>query len=329
LQNKPNSMITGMGVGVPEKTLTNADFEKMIDTSDEWIKERTGMEVRHIVEEGVYTSDLCAEAANNALNEAGLTADQLDTIIIGTVTGDIQFPSTACFVQEKIGAFNAAAMDVAAACSGFIYCLALGDAMITAQKAKRVLIIGAETLSRITDYTDRATCVLFGDGAGAAVLEPAQGDRGVLGTYMKSDGRLNHLLYMPGGGTKYRPSEETIADKMFYIRMAGQEVFKHAVKAMGDAAVHIMKETGLSGEDVNLLIPHQANKRILDATAKRVHVPKDRLYVNVHKYGNTSAASIPLALQEARLAGRVQEGDNVVMVAFGAGFTWASAAVRL
>ena len=322
-------MITGTGVAVPEKILTNADFEKIVDTTDQWIKERTGMEVRHIVEDGVYLSDLCAEAANNALKDAGLTASQIDHIIIGTVTGDIQFPSTACFVQEKIGAKNAAAMDVAAACSGFIYALTLGDALIAANKAQRVLIIGGETLSRITDYTDRATCVLFGDGAGAAVLEPAKDNRGVLGTYLKSDGSLHDLLYMPGGGTKYRPSEETIAKKMFFIRMAGREVFKHAVKAMGDAAVHIMKETGLKGSDVDLLIPHQANKRILDATAKRVHVPKDKLFVNVHKYGNTSAASIPLALDEARKSGRVKEGDNVVLVAFGAGFTWASAAVRL
>ena len=219
MQNKVFSMITGTGVAVPEKILTNADFEKIVDTTDQWIKERTGMEVRHIVEDGVYLSDLCAEAANNALKDAGLTASQIDHIIIGTVTGDIQFPSTACFVQEKIGAKNAAAMDVAAACSGFIYALTLGDALIAANKAQRVLIIGGETLSRITDYTDRATCVLFGDGAGAAVLEPAKDNRGVLGTYLKSDGSLHDLLYMPGGGTKYRPSEETIAKKMFFIRM--------------------------------------------------------------------------------------------------------------
>ncbi len=329
MQNKVFSRITGTGVGVPEKILTNADFEKIVDTSDEWIKERTGMEVRHIAEDGVYTSDLCAEAARKALDDAGLKASQLDLIIVATVTGDFAFPSAACFVQEKIGAHNAAAMDVAAACSGFLYALSLGDAMITAQKAERVLIIGAETLSRITDYTDRATCVLFGDGAGAAVLEPAEGDRGVLGTFLKSDGRLHRLLYMPGGGTKHLPSEETIKQKMFYIRMAGREVFKHAVTAMGDAAVHIMEKTGLSGDDVDLLIPHQANKRILDATAKRVHVSKDKLFVNVHKYGNTSAASVPLALDEARRSGRLKDGDVVVMVAFGAGFTWASAAVRL
>ena len=327
--NKPFSMITGTGVGIPEKILTNKDFEKIVDTSDEWITERTGMKVRHIVEDGVYTSDLCAEAAQNALKAAGLKAEELDMIIIGTVTGDLQFPSTACFVQEKIGATNAAAFDVAAACSGFLYALSIGDAMIACGKAKKVLVIGAETLSRVTDYKDRATCVLFGDGAGAAVLEPAKDNRGILDTFMKSNGKLHYLLYQSGGGTKYLPSQETIEQGMFYIKMAGREVFKYAVTAMGDAAEHILEKTGLTNKDVDLLIPHQANKRIVDATAKRVKIPPERLFVNIEKYGNTSAASIPLALDEAIKSGRVKEGDTIVLVAFGAGFTWASAAIVL
>jgi len=322
-------MITGTGMCVPDRILTNADLEKLVDTSDEWIKERTGMEVRHIVEEGVFTSDLATEAARRALDDAKVSPEQVDVIIVGTVTGDVGFPSTACFVQEKLGASNAAAFDIAAACSGFLYGLSLGDALIASGQAQRVLVIGAETLSLITDYEDRATCVLFGDGAGAAVLEPSRDGRGVLGTYMKSDGRLHHLLYMPGGGVKHRPSPETIAQRMFFIKMEGREVFKYAVTAMGDAAETILTKTGLTSEQVTLLIPHQANRRIMDATAKRVGIPQERLYVNVDQYGNTSAASIPIALDEARRRGRLKEGDVVVMVAFGAGFTWASAAVRM
>ncbi|MBC7185438.1 MAG: ketoacyl-ACP synthase III [Calditrichaeota bacterium] len=322
-------MITGTGMCVPDRVLTNSDLEKLVETSDQWIKERTGMEVRHIVEEGVFTSDLAAEAGRRALEDAGLTPDQIDVIILGTVTGDLGFPSTACFVQEKLGAVNAAAMDIAAACSGFLYALTLGDALIASGRAQRVLAIGAETLSLITDYEDRATCVLFGDGAGAAVLEPARENRGVLATYMKSDGRLHHLLYMPGGGVKHRPSPETIAQRMFFIKMEGREVFKYAVTAMGEAAELILEKSGLTSDQVDLLIPHQANRRILDATAKRVGIPQERLFVNVDKYGNTSAASIPIALDEARRSGRAKAGDVVVMVAFGAGFTWASAAVRL
>lgn len=329
MAKQPQSMITGTGMSVPERLLTNADLEKIVETSDEWIKERTGMEVRHVVTDGVYTSDLATEAARRALADAGLRAEEIDVIILGTVTGDVGFPSTACFVQEKLGATNAAAFDIAAACSGFLYGLALGDALIGTGQAKRVLVVGAETLSLITDYEDRATCVLFGDGAGAAVLEPAQGNRGVLGTYLKSDGRLNHLLYMPGGGVKHRPSPETIKERMFFIKMEGREVFKYAVTAMGDAAEIILQQTGLQSDQVDLLIPHQANRRILDATAKRVGIPQERLFVNVDRYGNTSAASIPIALDEARKSGRVKEGDVVVLVAFGAGFTWASAAVRL
>ena len=325
---EPQSMIVGTGRAIPERKLTNHDLEKIVETSDEWIKTRTGMEVRHIIDENSQTSDLCVDAAEKALAEQDINPHDVDKIIVATITGDVGFPSTACFVQEKLGAQNAAAMDIAAACSGFIYGLELADLYIATGKAETVLVIGAEAMTRITDYQDRATCVLFGDGAGAAVLRPADGNKGILGTYTKSDGSLNHLLYMDGGGTKYPASYETVDKRMHYLKMAGREVFKYAVTAMGDAAEVILKQTGLTGDDVDLLIPHQANKRILDATARRVKIPPERVMINVHKYGNTSAASIPIAIDEAREEGRLQDGRIAVLVAFGAGFTWGSAAIR-
>ena len=327
--NTPHSMIVGTGFSVPDKILTNADLEKIVDTTDEWIISRTGMKVRHIAKEGQLTSDIATEAAQKALDKAGLTPEDVDTIILATITSDVGFPSTACFVQEKLGAVNASAMDISAACSGFIYGLELGDALIATGKAETVVVIGAETLSKIVDYSDRATCVLFGDGAGAAVLRPAEGDRGILGTFTKSDGRLHHLLYMPGLGVKHPPSVESIENKLNYIKMAGREVFKYAVTAMGDAAEKIIQITNLSSDEIDLLIPHQANRRIIDATAKRVGLGTDKVYANVHDYGNTSAASIPIALAEAIDKGVLKQGNVVVMVAFGAGFTWGSAAVRL
>ena len=325
----PKSMIVGTGVGIPKKLLTNKDLEKIVDTSDDWIRTRTGMETRHIVENGQLTSDLCTEAARNALSDAKIDVQAVDAIILATITGDVGFPSTACFVQEKLAAVNAAAFDIAAACSGFIFGLDLADSLIATGKAKTVLVIGGETLSRITDYTDRGTCVLFGDGAGAAVMRPSDGHRGVLGSFIKSDGRLHHLLYMPGMGTKHLPSYESVDQRLHYIKMEGKEVFKFAVTAMGEAASRILEETGLKGEEIDLLIPHQANLRIIDATARRIKIPADRVFVNLHNYGNTSAASIPIALDEARRMGRLKQGQVAVMVAFGAGFTWGAAAIRL
>lgn len=322
-------MIVGTGVGIPPKLLTNKDLEKIVDTSDEWIRTRTGMEIRHIVENGQLTSDLCTEAAKNALADAHVSVQEIDAIILATITGDVGFPSTACFVQEKLGAVNAAAFDIAAACSGFIYGLDLADSLIATEKARTVLVIGGETLSRITDYSDRNTCVLFGDGAGAAVVQPSDGRRGLLGCFIKSDGRLHQLLYMPGMGTKHPPSYESVDQKLHYIKMEGKEVFKFAVTAMGDAAAKILEDTGLSGDQVDLLIPHQANLRIIDATAKRVKIPSERVFVNVHCYGNTSAASIPIALDEAKKTGRLMNGQVAVLVAFGAGFTWGAAAIRI
>jgi len=325
---KPKSMIVGTGMAVPEKTLTNADLEKIVDTSDEWIKTRTGMEVRHVADENTQNSDLCVQAAQKAMAEQNIAPGDIDRIIVATITGDVGFPSTACFVQQKLSAKNAAALDISAACSGFIYALEIADSLIAGGVSETVLVIGAEILTRITDYEDRGTCVLFGDGAGAAILRPSDGKKGILGTFTKSDGSLNHLLYMDGGGTKYPASYKTVDERIHYIKMAGREVFKYAVTAMGDAAEAILNKTGLSGDDVDLLIPHQANKRILDATAKRVHIPPERVMMNVNKYGNTSAASIPLALDEARKEGRLTDNQVALLVAFGAGFTWASAAIR-
>lgn len=329
MQNNTSSMLLGTGVAVPDKTLTNADLEKIVDTSDQWIRERTGIQTRHKADDKVQNSDLAAEAAKKALASAGITAKELDAIVVATVTGDVGFPSTACYVQSKIGATNAAAFDIQAACSGFIFGLSIASAFIQAGQHKYVLAIGSELLTRITDWQDRSTCVLFGDAAGAAVVGPSNGDgRGILSTFIKTDGRLADLLWMPGRGTRY-PADMAVKENMNYIKMQGPEVFKAAVTAMGDAAAHIMEKANLSADDIKLLIPHQANKRIIDATARRMKLPPEKVYINLQEYGNTSAASIPVALDEAQKKGLLKEGDVCVMVAFGGGFTWGSAAIRL
>ncbi|MBN1560512.1 ketoacyl-ACP synthase III [candidate division KSB1 bacterium] len=325
---KPAAKIIGSGVGLPQKILTNFDLEKMVDTSDEWIRTRTGIETRYIVQDGQCTSDLGTEAAMNALKDAHIKAKEVDLIIFATITGDVGFPAAAVFVQKNIGAHHAAAFDIQATCTGFIYGLEMADALIATGRAKTVLLIGGETLSRITDYRDRNTCVLFGDGAGAVVLQPSDDERGVLATFTRSDGRLHKLLMMEGMGTKNPPHSENYHEKMQYIQMEGRDVFKHAVTCMGDAAELILEKAGLTCKDVDLLIPHQANIRIIDATAKRIKMPPEKVFINVNKYGNTSAASIPLAIDEARKSGRLQPGDVAVLVAFGGGFTWGSAAVR-
>ena len=329
MSRKISSVMLGTGVAIPEKTLTNHDLEKMVDTSDQWIRERTGIEVRHVVEDGVQNSDLGAQAAKMALAEANMEAEELDTIIVATVTGDVTFPSTACYVQEKIGATNAAAFDMQATCSGFIFALNTADALIASGKSKHVLVIGSELLTRVVDWSDRSTCVLFGDAAGAAILGPASDDgRGILATFIKTDGRLSDLLWMPGGGTRF-PAEVAIQENLNCIKMQGPEVFKAAVTAMGDAAVHILEKAGLTPDDITLLIPHQANTRIINATAKRLKLPPEKVYINIQNYGNTSAASIPVALHEAKGKGLLKPGDVCVMVAFGGGFTWGSAAIRI
>lgn len=329
MQNRIHSMLLGTGASIPQKKLTNQDLEKIVDTTDQWIVERTGIKERHIVDDKTTNSDLAADAALEALADANLKPEDIDRIIVATVTGDVNFPSVACLVQDKIGAVNAAGFDVQAACSGFIFGLSIADGFIGTGAAKNILVIGSELLSKITDWKDRSTCVLFGDAAGAAVIGPATGDgRGILATFMKTDGRLAHLLNMPGGGTKY-PPEVAITENLNNIKMLGPEVFKAAVTAMGDAAKHILDAAGITTEEVDLLIPHQANKRIIDATARRIKLPQEKVYMNLQNYGNTSAASIPVALNEACNAGLLEPGALCVMVAFGGGLTWGSAAIRI
>lgn len=325
---QPASMIIGTGSCAPDKVLTNSDLEKMVDTSDEWIKERTGIERRHILETEKTNSDLGACAAERAIEDAGLKAKDIDCILVATITPDSFFPSTACGVQAKIGAKDAAAMDVSAACSGFLYGMTLADALIRSGQYRNVLVIGSEVLSRFTDWEDRTTCVLFGDGAGAAVMTESDGTRGLLSSFIKSDGRLGRLLYLPGGGSTHPATHETVDQHLHTIRMEGREVFKHAVRTMVDAAVHGLEKGEVHSDDIDLLITHQANMRIIDAVRERLKLPEEKVFINLQEFGNTSAASIPLALDQARREGRIRPGDKVLLVAFGGGFTWASGVVQ-
>lgn len=325
------ALLAGVGAATPGRVLTNYDFEKMVETSDEWIVTRTGIRERHVVENGTVGTDLALEASRKALQEAGLSPDELDLILLGTVTPDYLVPSSACILQQKLGATKAAAMDVVAGCTGFIYGLATANAFIQSGMYQNILVIGVEVLSKLTNYKDRNTCVLFGDAAGAVVVKAAPPDerRGILSTFLAADGSLADLLYVPIGGTVEPLTPENYDKRGQYIKMAGNEVFKSAVREMGEAAALALEKAGCTSEDLALLIPHQANIRIIEATAKRVGLPMEKVYVNIDKYGNTSSASVPLALWEARQTGRVKEGDLVLMVAFGAGFTWGSVLVRL
>jgi 3-oxoacyl-[acyl-carrier-protein] synthase-3 len=322
------SEIVGTGSAVPEGILTNRDFEKIVETSDEWIVSRSGIRERHVTDDQTATSDLASLAARRALEEAKISPEELDLIMVATATPDMVFPSTACLIQDILGAKNAAHMDLVAACSGFVYGLSIGDAIISSGRYRTILVVGAETLTKITDYQDRGTCVLFGDAAGAVILRPTQEDRGVLETYLGGDGSLWRLLYMPAGGSRMPASHETVDKRLHTIKMSGNEVFKAAVKAMGDAALKVLQQAGLTAQDVDLMIPHQANIRIIRATAKRIHLPIERVYINIERYGNTSAASIPLALDEARKKGLGKKGDIWLLVAFGGGFTWGSVLIR-
>jgi len=329
MQNKYNAVITGTGSSVPERVLTNADLEKMVETSDEWIITRTGIKERRIADDGTAASDLSLEASKKAMEEAKLKAEEIDLILIGTVTPDFPFPSTACILQHRLKAKNAAVLDIAAACSGFIYGLSIAQAFIYTGKYKTVLVIGVELLSKITDWTDRNTCVLFGDGAGAAIVQRTdENNKGILATYLGGDGSLANLLHIPVGGTRTPLTKENIDKRDHYLKMEGNDVFKSAVRSMGDAAVRVLEEAKISSEEVNLLIPHQANIRIIEATAKRLKLPMEKVFVNIDRYGNTSSASIPIALEEARKSGRIKPEDITVLVAFGAGFTWGSAVIR-
>jgi len=318
----------GTGSAVSGKVLTNFDLEKIVDTTNEWIRERSGIERRHILEKGKTNSDLAMLAGQRALEDADIAADELDYIIVGTVTGDSRFPATACRVQAKLGATNAAAFDISAACSGFIYGITLADDFVRNSVERKILVIGSEVLSRITDWEDRTTCVLFGDGAGAVVIGSSDGKKGVLSTYIKSDGRLGDLLYMPGEGSTHPTTHETIDQRLHFLKMKGREVFKHAVRTMADAANHGLKEAGYHTDDIDLLITHQANIRIIDAIAKRLKLPEEKVFVNIQEYGNTSSASIPIALDQARMEGRLNDGDLCLLVAFGGGFTWGSSVIQ-
>lgn len=320
--------ITGTGSYMPEKILTNADIEKMVDTNNEWIMARTGIEERRIAADDECTSDMAAIAAERAMEMAGVSADQIDVIIVGTITGDYPWPATACIVQTKIGAKKAFAYDVSAACSGFLYALSSANDFIRSGHGTRALVIGAETLSRSIDWTDRNTCVLFGDGAGAVVLEAGDDDAGILSCHLHSDGHYLELLYQPGFGAKHPASTAGVDSRLQFLKMQGNEVFKVAVRSLTEVSIEALEANGYTHEDVKLFVPHQANRRILEATAKRLHLRDDQTYINVHKYGNTSGATIPVALDEANRQGLISSGDLVLSAAFGGGFTWASTLLR-
>lgn len=308
--------------------MTNSDLEKIVDTSDEWIQSRTGIRERRVAPEGMVTSDLATRAAADALQDAGISADQVDMIIVANVMPDMPFPSTACFVQQKLGIRHAAAFDVIAGCTGFMYAFSLATHLIASGSHETILVIGAEVLSRILDYTDRTTCVLLGDGAGAVVMRPVTGDEGVLAVDLGADGNLAELLMMPGGGSAHPPSHEVVDQRLPYFKMNGRETFKHATRIMADSLVKAAQKAGIALEDVDLLVPHQANIRIISSLANRLGFPMEKVAVNIDRYGNMSAASIPVAMTEAFREGRIRRGDVVGMVGFGAGLTWGSAFLR-
>jgi 3-oxoacyl-[acyl-carrier-protein] synthase-3 len=323
-----HAKITGTGSSVPEKILTNFDLERLVDTSDEWITTRTGIKERHVASDGEYTSSFATGAARNALEMAGADPSELDLIIVATVTPDFPFPATACIVQDNLKASKAAAFDISAACSGFIYGLSVVEKFIRTGTARKALVIGAEVLTRIVDWTDRNTCCLFGDGAGAVVVEASEGDSGILSTHIHSDGTYWELLNQPGAGSRNPACQKTLEDKLMYINMQGNEVFKLAVRAMDDVAHEALSTNNLTTADIDLFIPHQANRRIIDAIGKRMGLSDDQLYINLERYGNTSSASIPLALDEANRSGRIKSGDIVLFDAFGGGLTWGAALLR-
>ncbi len=320
--------VIGTGSYVPEKILTNFDLEKMVDTSDEWIVTRTGIKERRIASSEQATSDMVIEASKKALENAGLKAQDIDLIIIATVTPDNLFPSTACWVQRALGIRNIPAFDISAACPGFLYALILAESLILSKKNRRVLVAGAEMLSKITNWEDRNTCVLFGDGAGVVILEESNDESGILSSYWAAEGSLGDLLIQPAGGTRMPATHDTVEKKLHTVHMKGNEVFKHAVKKMGEAALKALSKAGLTGEDIDIFIPHQANIRIIEATCQRLKIPMEKTYINIHKYGNVSAATIPIALDELNREGKLKKGDIILMDSFGAGFTWASMVIR-
>ncbi|MGA2222793.1 MAG: beta-ketoacyl-ACP synthase III [Verrucomicrobiia bacterium] len=320
--------IVGTGSYVPDRVLTNADLEKMVDTTDEWITTRSGIKERRIAPDWMCTSDMATEAARRAMDQAGVREDEIDLIICATITPDTPFPATACLIQKKLGAKRAAAFDVEAACSGFLYGLEIGQQFITSGTYNTVLVVGAEKLSTIVDWHDRNTCVLFGDGAGAAVLRSRGEEHGILTTCMGADGSLADILLMPAGGARYPATKESVGAGMHYLKMDGKEVFKNAITAMQTAAEEALRRCNLTIDDIKCVIPHQANIRILEALADRLGAPMEKVYVNLHRYGNISAASVAIALDEAAREGRFQRGDLVLLIVFGSGLTWASCVIQ-
>ena len=319
--------IAGTGSYAPARVLTNTDLERMVATSDEWIRERTGIRERRIAAAGEACSDLAVQAGKRALAAAGLAAIDLDMILVATCTGDYPLPATACLVQHQLGATRAGACDLSAACCGFVYALSVADAYVK-NGMRHVLVVGSEVMSAITDWTDRNTCVLFGDGAGAVVVSASDGERGILSTHLRSDGTLCELITVPGGGSRTPPSEKVITERQQYIKMKGNETFKVAVRTLEEIARTTLSANGLRVEDLDLYVPHQANVRILKAVMERLGLPIEKVLLNLDRYGNTSAASIPIALDEAVREGRIKDGSLVMLGAFGAGLTWASAVIR-
>jgi len=320
--------IVGVGSYVPERRLTNADLEEMVETSDEWITTRTGIKERRIASDDQFTSDLATEAARKAMSKAGVTGGDIDLVIVATITPDMPFPSTACLVQHNIGAVNAAAFDLEAACSGFIYALEIAQQFIMSRTYDTVLVIGAEKLSSIIDWKDRNTCVLFGDGAGAAVLQNREQSHGLLTACMGADGGKAGLLSMPGGGSRCPATSDSLDNRLHYLRMDGKETYKSAVTAMHRAALKALERCQLDITQIKCIIPHQANLRIISAVAARLNYPMEKVFMNIHKYGNTSGASIPIGLNEAKRSGRIQPGETSVLGVVGAGLTWGSAVIK-
>lgn len=319
--------ILGVGSYLPTKILDNFHFEKIMDTSDEWIKTRTGIKERRVADDSQATSDLATNAALNALECANINPEDIDLIIVATATPDMFFPSTACLVQENIKAVNSAAFDISAACSGFIYGITIAKQFVETKMYRNVLVIGAETLSRALDYDDRSTAILFGDGAGAVVIGSVE-EGGILSTYLGSDGKGKDFLNIPAGGSRLPANKDTLENKLHTIKMSGNDVYKFAVRIMGEASLKALEQAGLNQNDIDFLIPHQANIRIIEASAKRLKLSMDKVYVNLHEYGNMSAASVPVALDEAYRKGKINKGDNIVLVGFGGGLTWGASVIQ-
>lgn len=326
---RPIAYLAGVGKYAPPRVMTNAEFATMgLETDDAWIVQRTGIRERHIAAPEETNRTMSAAAARIAMERAGVTAGEIDVIVLGTASPDRLLPSTAVDLQAELGASRAAAFDVMAACSSFLYGLIVAEGLMQSGAAETALVVGTEKLTSIVDWKDRSTCVLFGDGAGAAVLKRSRHGKGILSTFMRSDGTLAELLYRPTGGAAHPFDEQVLHDRSFYVKMEGREVFKHAVRSMSEAADRALDGAKLTGADIDVMIPHQANIRIIEATAKHAGIPMEKVFVNVDRYGNTSSASIPIALEEALTSGRIKEGMNVLLVAFGAGFTWASLVIR-